>query len=35
MPAILTTEEERDVWMQRRGMRRRRCIGRGRMTRLR
>jgi putative SOS response-associated peptidase YedK len=34
MPVILTTDEERDVWMRaRRGMRRRRCKGRCRMTR--
>jgi hypothetical protein len=30
MPVILTTEEERDVWSARRGMRPRRCKGRWR-----
>jgi putative SOS response-associated peptidase YedK len=33
MPVILTTDEERDVWMRAPGMRRRRCSGRRRMTR--
>jgi hypothetical protein len=31
MPVILTTAEERDVWMRARGMRSRRCKGRCRM----
>jgi putative SOS response-associated peptidase YedK len=31
MPVILTTDEERDVWMRRRGMRRRLCSDRCRM----
>ena len=35
MPVILTTDEERDVWMRHRGMKRRRCSDRCRMTRLR
>jgi putative SOS response-associated peptidase YedK len=33
MPVILTTDEERDVWMPRRGMKRRRCSGHCQMTR--
>jgi putative SOS response-associated peptidase YedK len=34
MPVILTTDEERDVWMRAlHGMRRRRCSGRCRMRR--
>ena len=33
MPVILTTEEERDVWMRRLGMRRRHCSGRCRTMR--
>ena len=32
MPVILTTDDERDVWMRARGMRPRRCSGRCRMT---
>jgi putative SOS response-associated peptidase YedK len=33
MPVILTTEEERDVWMRCHGRRRLRCSGRWRMMR--
>jgi putative SOS response-associated peptidase YedK len=33
MPVILTTDEERDVWMRARGMRRERCKGHCPMTR--
>jgi putative SOS response-associated peptidase YedK len=32
MPVILTTDEVRDVWTRARGMRRKRCNGRWRMT---
>ena len=35
MPVILTTDEERDVWMRHRGMKQRRCSDRYRMARLR